>query len=212
VTFAGFDARLGGMTIETLRLVGGHPALDFANTLGQSLDGAPNEHLIDYRAVLTWSRRLDLLTSAEVSALRKAAAARPDQAARTLARARTLRTDIQQLFAARAAGQPAPRRALAQLNRQLADALGHAALAERGDGFEWRWAGARDALDRPLWPVARAAADLLVDPACARVRECAGDDCQWLFLDLSKNGARRWCSMALCGNRTKIRRFRGHAA
>jgi len=194
--------------IDSLRLVGGHPALDFANTMGQQVGGAPNEHLVDYEALLAWSRRLDLVTASEAAALRRAAAARPAQAARTLTRARALRATTHDLFAAHAAGAAPPRGALAQLNEALGEALAHAVLADTGDRYDWRWAGARDALDRPLWPLARGAAELLTDPDLARVRQCAGADCQWLFLDLSKNGARRWCSMALCGNRSKIRRFR----
>ena len=39
-----------------------------------------------------------------------------------------------------------------------------------------------------------------------RIRRCTNDDCLWLFLDESKNGTRRWCDMASCGNRAKARR------
>jgi predicted RNA-binding Zn ribbon-like protein len=197
--------------IESLRLVGGHPALDFANTLGQQVGGAPNEHLVDYQALLAWSRRLDLVTAAEAATLRKAAAARPAQATRALVQARALRGAIHELFAAQATDTSPPPGALAQLNRALGVALGHAELAETGDGFGWRWVGARAALDRPLWPLARAAAALLTAPDLGRVRQCAGADCRWLFLDLTKNRARRWCALELCGNRSKIRRFRARA-
>src|SRR5271156_6216320 len=199
-------------SIETLRLVGGHPALDFANTLGQQVGGAPNEHLVDYDALLAWSRRLDLVTASEAAALRKAAAAHPAQAARALAEARALRAAIQPLFTARATGAAPPRGALARLNRALGAALGHAELAPTGGGFGWRWAGARPGPGRPPWPLARAAAALLTDPDLARVRRCAGADCRWLFLDLTKNRTRRWCTMALCGNRAKIHRFRAGVA
>src|SRR5579862_2122104 len=122
-----------GHPIDSLRLIGGHPALDFANTVGEALDGAPNEHLTDYAALLGWSRRLALTSAAETAALRKAAAARPDQAARVLAQARDLRAAIFALFAARADGAPAPRAALGRFNRHLAGALGHAALSAAGD-------------------------------------------------------------------------------
>jgi predicted RNA-binding Zn ribbon-like protein len=45
----------------------------------------------------------------------------------------------------------------------------------------------------------------------ARVRECAGEDCGALFLDTSRPGTRRWCSMDTCGNRAKKSTFRGKA-
>ena len=41
-----------------------------------------------------------------------------------------------------------------------------------------------------------------------RVRECAGDNCQLIFLDTSRPGNRRWCSMERCGNRSKVRAHR----
>jgi predicted RNA-binding Zn ribbon-like protein len=74
--------------------------------------------------------------------------------------------------------------------------------------FDWLWTDVDEHLTSILWPVARAATTLLTSPDLARVRECAGDPCGWLFLDVSKNGSRRWCDMADCGNRAKARRYR----
>ena len=48
--------------------------------------------------------------------------------------------------------------------------------------------------------------DLLAGPRRLRVRQCANPQCQWLFLDDSKSGTRRWCSMSACGNRAKAHR------
>jgi len=57
-----------------------------------------------------------------------------------------------------------------------------------------------------LWPVAHDAAELLASDQLPRLRECAADDCCWLFLDESKNRSRVWCDMRVCGNRAKARR------
>ena len=54
-----------------------------------------------------------------------------------------------------------------------------------------------------LSSVARDAIDLLSGPLIARVRSCAGPDCTILFIDSSRPGARRWCSMEACGNQAK---------
>jgi predicted RNA-binding Zn ribbon-like protein len=59
-----------------------------------------------------------------------------------------------------------------------------------------------------LWPVLRSAAELLTSDRMDRVRLCSAEDCDWLFLDSSRNRSRRWCDMAVCGNRSKVRRFR----
>jgi predicted RNA-binding Zn ribbon-like protein len=57
-----------------------------------------------------------------------------------------------------------------------------------------------------LAPVLWSAADLLGAGRLARMRQCANPDCGWLFLDRSKSGNRRWCSMSACGNRAKAHR------
>jgi predicted RNA-binding Zn ribbon-like protein len=62
-----------------------------------------------------------------------------------------------------------------------------------------------------LPPVIRSALDVLTSADAARVRVCAERTCSWLFLDETKNGARRWCDMKICGNRNKARRFRRRA-
>jgi len=46
----------------------------------------------------------------------------------------------------------------------------------------------------------------LTGPRLDRVRRCANPECGWLFLDDSRAGKRRWCSMSACGNRAKARR------
>jgi predicted RNA-binding Zn ribbon-like protein len=86
--------------------------------------------------------------------------------------------------------------------------LGQTRLNGTSAGLVSAWGGASDDLARVLWPVARAAFDLLTGAEAGRLRECAGRDCHWLFLDRSKNGSRRWCAMANCGNAAKARRHR----
>ena len=58
-----------------------------------------------------------------------------------------------------------------------------------------------------LWPIARAAGDLLVSDQLPYVRTCVSKTCEWFFLDTSKSHHRRWCDMTRCGNRAKVQRF-----
>jgi predicted RNA-binding Zn ribbon-like protein len=60
-----------------------------------------------------------------------------------------------------------------------------------------------------LSTLARDAIDLFGGPLAGRVRECAADNCGLLFVDTSRPGRRRWCSMERCGNRAKVRAYRG---
>lgn len=64
-------------------------------------------------------------------------------------------------------------------------------------------------VDQALAHIAREGIALLTGPLRGRVRECAADDCQLLFVDASRPGRRQWCSMARCGNMAKTRAYRG---
>ncbi|MFI6324973.1 CGNR zinc finger domain-containing protein [Nonomuraea sp. NPDC050556] len=70
--------------------------------------------------------------------------------------------------------------------------------------------GERVIVDDPSWHAAWVvAADFvrLMGERPDRVRKCANPECLLWFLDISKNGSRRWCSMEKCGNRAKVGRF-----
>jgi predicted RNA-binding Zn ribbon-like protein len=200
-------------TVENIDLHGGRLCLDFANTAVWRLSPQPEETLVDYAALLTWSSRVGALTESEAEALRSAAVARPDEAAATLVCAVGLREAINLIFVATASGYSTRPQDLTVLNGALAEAMAHATVHPDATGFAWDWSGAPGSeaaapnLARPLWPIARSAADLLIGPEQTRVKRCPGTNCGWLFLDTSKNGSRRWCDMAICGNRARVRAF-----
>lgn len=175
--------------------------LDFVNTLSAS----SGEHLNTYADLLAFARQSHLLTPAEADRLHVRAVDRPEGARRALDAAKRLRAALFRVFRA-VAGQYEPGKTdLAMLNAELGRAMSHACVSWSGEGFEWSWSS--DELERPVWPIARSAADLLTSAEeRASVRECGASDCLWLFLDSSKNHSRQWCSMQSCGNREKARR------
>jgi len=63
-----------------------------------------------------------------------------------------------------------------------------------------------------LSTLAREMIELLSGPLAERFRECASDNCPLVFVDASRPGSRRWCSMERCGNRNKIRAHRARQA
>ncbi|GAA0394239.1 CGNR zinc finger domain-containing protein [Microbispora corallina] len=65
--------------------------------------------------------------------------------------------------------------------------------------------------DQAVSAIARDAIDLFTGPYADRMRECAGYGCHLLFVDTSRPGRRRWCSMERCGNRDKVRRHRAQS-
>jgi predicted RNA-binding Zn ribbon-like protein len=189
-------------------LVGGRPCLDFANTVGGDRFHAPREILSSYTDLLAFAGQAGLLGAAQAKSLQERALRDPRAAAQALERARQLRESIFRIFwALGSRKKPAPGD-LAVLNRTLSAALGHREIAAQGGSYALSWKETGD-LDRPIWPIATSAADLLAETDRAPIRMCglsADDECTWIFLDETKNRSRRWCSMKDCGNRAKARR------
>jgi predicted RNA-binding Zn ribbon-like protein len=188
-------------------LTGGRVCLDFTNTLVGSREH-PKENLESYDDLVAWSRQSGVLTDGEARRLVREARQRPGDAAATLFQALTLRETIFRTFARVAEGRSPDADDIAALNAALAHALPHLRIETSGDAFSWTWHAEAGDLDRMLWTVARSAADLLVSQdERGRVRRCAGTDCDWLFMDTSRNSSRRWCDMRSCGNRAKAHRY-----
>jgi predicted RNA-binding Zn ribbon-like protein len=187
-------------TIDELELTGGDPALDFVNTV-ETRASDPLELLRSYRDFLDWTARVGLVEARTARSLRHFAA---DD---VLARAIALREAAYEVLVAVAVEHaPPPKTALAVINAEVADAGRGAGLAFDGETFTFQ-PPPRDAV-LPLHLVARALADLLTSPRLRRVGRCEGvGNCGWLFLDTTKNHSRRWCSMAGCGSRAKMRRY-----
>lgn len=122
---------------------------------------------------------------------------------RYLERAIALRDSIYRIFSRVAEGSAAHEEDLDALNGELCEALGR---VELNSSFQWELSHP-DERERALMLVALSASELLTSPLRTRVRECADQECGWLFLDHSKNRSRRWCSMSDCGNLAKARRF-----
>lgn len=169
----------------TFKFLGGHPALDFINTVGGRTHASVHRYTID-RERLESVRDLDAwLAQAKLRG-------RTD-----LDRAIELREALYRIFVA-AVGQRRPEtKDVAILNGALA-----------GQRLTFQGPTASFTADDPLTQIARAAAELLTSPEISRVRVCGGESCGWLFLDTSRNRSRQWCDMSDCGNVAKVRRFR----
>ena len=198
------------MSLEALQAIrfpnkiGGHIALDFTNTAEHRGSEQFRDSLLAYHHWLTWCWRSDLLSNADAETLYRVAAQRPHLAQQTHLRALELREAIYVVVSAVISGQDWQTIDLSTLNEVLRLGYHHRLLASAEAGFSWLWDGAPDDLERPLWVLALAAAELLTSEQLPRVRQCP--NCGWLFIDTSRNGLRRWCSMDYCGSQVKSRR------
>ena len=194
------------MSVADLVRNGGTLSLDFINTVEPRTGPVSREWLTGYPDLVVWARSGGLLDEAAADALLQAATTRPAEAQAAFRRAIDLREGLFRLFAAIVDGATPAAADLEVLRRAFADAARHGRLVPGVGGFAWDFDEA-DSLDRPWWPVAVSAMELLTHGPLDRIKQCPTDEgCSWLFIDATKNHSRRWCSMDDCGSRIKARR------
>jgi predicted RNA-binding Zn ribbon-like protein len=186
---------------------GGNLCLDFTNTVNDRKSEHPKDLLGDYADLLAWGFEAGAISAKSMERLYARAADIPGHGQTALSYAIQLRDAIYAIFTAVADRRQIPGASLTALNVALQEASEHARIVHTGRRFTWEWVLPDEHLNSVLWPVARAAAELLVADDLALVRQCASSDCTWLFLDKTKNHRRRWCEMRTCGNRDKARRY-----
>jgi predicted RNA-binding Zn ribbon-like protein len=190
-----------------MRLSGGHPALDFANTVDCRLGRWGPDFLHSFDDLLVLAERTAVLDSVAVSNLRKKASTDPERARTVIDQALTLREAIHQVFLAEDTERAYPSAALKVVETAAREGRSRERLTRSRLGFVW--SVPFDELEDVGRAFALTAIELLIARNGRReVRECKGDNCGWLFLDHSKGGHRMWCSDASCGTRSRIARFR----
>jgi predicted RNA-binding Zn ribbon-like protein len=191
-----------------VEFIGGSVALDFANTLGGMHTAPSHEHIVEYADLVEFARLAGTISPAQGRRLTEEAGRQPARAAAVLRRAITLREAIWRVFDAYAKNERAEQNDLATIHEEELAALRHARFHPSASEVDYAWSDDL-VLDRPLWAIARAAAELRRSKEdLGRVRECGSQTCEWLFIDRSRNHTRRWCDMNDCGNAAKVRRFR----
>lgn len=188
--------------------IAGALCLDFSNSLTGLITTDYKSFPTPYGRLAAWCEDYGALPSDRAGLLVAEAEGNPPSAAAVLRRAQALGGAIHGIFLARAQNQTPSSGEMDTLNKELSTALRQARVILAGDRACWGWKDDPRSLDQILWPVAHSAAELLVSEEAVRVRVCAQDTCDWLFVDTSKNRRRRWCDMKTCGNRAKVRRFR----
>lgn len=172
------------------RFRSGRPSLDFAHTAARE-EWVEPELVVDAASLERWLGHVLSLDDIRARSTDLAAARRLRDAIWNLAQARIHgrafdEQDVRVLNAVAAAAPPVPR------------------LTPDGTvGMTQTPAAAA------LSAVARDAIDLFTGPLADRIRGCAADGCHLMFVDASRPGTRRWCSMERCGNLAKVRTHRG---
>lgn len=186
--------------------------LDFVNT-DATRRRVRLDALLSFDGLLRWLETAGALDMERAMGMRRRAVEQPAGATAALIEARRVRATLRQLAERGSRVERVRGEALLELNRVLGRSVGTRRLELRRDGSVGRtFVPVGDAFAGLLIPVVESASDALVHGELARVRRCAGDDCSRVFLDVTRNGARRWCDMSGCGNRAKAARHRARRA
>ncbi len=201
----------GGKSRETqaapLRFVhlGGRLALDFVNTVysPRGADGVLRdwEGLVEFLSgaqVITPDRAADLL------AWRQSA---PQALPALMDRAFRLRAAIRLAFESRVARAAISEGAVEPINEILRITEGHDELVWEGGDWDLKFRAREERIEWLLAAIARSAAEIIAEGPDASLRKCSNPGCVLLFYDTSRTRRRRWCSMSVCGNRSKAATF-----
>jgi len=188
--------------LDGLPIVCDDPAVNFVNTHLHSLG---KDYLRTPAAAIDWFASLGMITEEEARTFR---ALPPDHVdmRRTISGLHELRTAVLALIEAVADGSPPDAADLERFRRLHLDATSHVEFTWLAEGH-FRLDLSADDPRVMLWRMTRFAAELVTAPRHGRLRRCERPGCDWVFLDTSKAGRRRWCTPHICGNRMRLRSF-----
>ena len=181
------------------------------NSDGALIRGGEAADALDaFETYVNWLGAARVLDAERADAMLRRAQQQPTAASAALHESRRLRNVLRTLAELGASSdQRAEEAAISEINRILGRSAGSRRVEPRSDGgFVRSFVTVGDVFTGLLVPVIESAADALVQDELPRVRKCGNTKCGKVFYDASRNGKRRWCEMATCGNRAKAARHR----
>jgi predicted RNA-binding Zn ribbon-like protein len=180
--------------------------LDFLNSIATPVD-TPVDWLDSDDGFLRWLAQAELVPADALDELR--ARAMPGELDKVAEQARILREWFRR-FVHKHMGRPLPPKALQELgplNKLLQRDETFSQISRHrerdGDRFELRAMRRWRSAESLLLPIGEAVAKFVCEENFARVKACEGHRCTLVFADHTRMQGRRWCSMAICGNRAK---------
>jgi predicted RNA-binding Zn ribbon-like protein len=191
--------------IEELNILSERLCLDFVNTVSWHLSNEPYDWLKNYRDLVVWSQRVNILPKEKAEDLIKLAEAFPERAANVFAETLQLREAVFRILQSRLTNAPNIQQDLDILNQHLKRTHQFLYL-EMGNGhFNYSFEDTLE-MDCMVWEIVQSTARFLTSNELAKLKFCDGGKCGWMFIDTTRNHSRRWCSMEDCGNRAKAKR------
>jgi predicted RNA-binding Zn ribbon-like protein len=189
-----------------LPLLGGRLSVDFVNAASPSAELSWERliHFLNSTNIVSTERGVQLLGLPQIDL----------QAAEALLlKARRLGMALRKTFTSLLRKQRMAREWIEPINEILRITEGHDELVGQDSTWKIEFVAREGGLDWLLAAVARSGAEIIAEGTHARLRLCANPHCGLFFYDDSRTHRRRWCSMAVCGNRSKVAAFaRKHAS
>ena len=193
---------------DGLQLVGGHPALDFMNTVEYRGEPEPGDRLNSFESLARWSATAGLLSQAELARVIAPRSARSSPDTRALNSATELREALYAVVVAHVRKARLPRGASRIVERHLRNASAASTLRYVAGGPSFSWHIPIHSPGDVAVRLADSANDLLLSLGRIAVHQCSGPNCDWLFIDRSHGHRRLWCQPTKCGNLVRVRRSR----
>jgi predicted RNA-binding Zn ribbon-like protein len=181
-------------------LIGGRLALDFANA------GSAKRPL-SWEELILFLEATQVISSQRSALLLELPESDPGGAQALLEQASLLRTGVRHICSALVRREPPRAEHVEPVNEALRVTEGHDELVLRDGRWRIEFVARESGLEWLLAAIARSSAEIVGEGTEARVRLCANPDCGLFFYDDSRTRRRRWCSMAVCGNRHKVASF-----
>lgn len=185
--------------------LGGRLALDFVNTV-YSPRGA-DEALRDWEGLVEFLSGARMVTPDRAADLASWKQSAPQALPTVMDQVFRLRAALRVAFESRIAGAAISEATVEPINEILRITEGHDELVWEGGDWELKFQAREERIEWLLAAIARSAAELITEGPDAPLRKCSNPDCMLLFYDTSRTRRRRWCSMSVCGNRSKVAMF-----
>lgn len=187
--------------IDQMRLDGGVECLDFVNTVPDRFDGTNRDNLSSFNDLIYWAKKAKIIDNTSFAAVEKAAKLNGRKSRDFFAEAIGIRSLIYSIFKPISNHQKVKPADLEVFNEVVKRYFVFLEIGARKDGFVEQWNFDSSQFYSITAPIIKSAYELLLSGKLERVKECP--NCGWLFLDTTKNGKRRWCSMEDCGSNVK---------
>lgn len=196
-------------SINSLPLDGGALCFHFINTINAWTGTTIQEHeyLSDYNEFMKWCEKVDILSAKTRQALSNFATKQEDAAIAALQKIKRIREMLYRFFSSIAAddGRTMDPALLERFNKTLSAAMIYLRFDITPEGIITKVQEDTADLLTPLRIIMKSAYNILTTEDHAKIKEC--ETCGWIFLDLTKNNKKRWCSPLTCGSMDKAKRY-----